>query len=100
MISIYVTCRDKDEAIKISKILLKKKVIACSNIFPIESLYNWKGKLNEEKEYAMILKTKNSKFDEIKKIIKKEHSYEVPCICSWNENADEEYEKWINEEVK
>src|SRR3989344_3036074 len=47
MISVYVTCKNKQEAVNISRLLLQKKVIACSNIFPINSLYNWKGKLNE-----------------------------------------------------
>ncbi len=99
MISIYVTCKDKNEAEKISKILLQKKVIACSNIFPVSSLYNWKGKLNKENEFAMILKTKKSKLNEAKKLIKKNHSYDIPCICSWQEQADKKYENWINEET-
>jgi len=100
MISVYVTCKNKQEAVNISRLLLQKKVIACSNIFPINSLYNWKGKLNEEKEYAMLLKTKKSKFNEVKELIKQNHSYEVPCICSWKEKANKEYEEYIDEEVK
>jgi|SRR3989338_5701506 len=100
MISVYVTCKNKQEAVNISRLLLQKKVIACSNIFPINSLYNWKGKLNEEKEYAMLLKTKKSKFNEVKELIKQNHSYEFPCICSWKEKANKEYEEYIDEEVK
>ena len=84
MISIYVTCKDKKEAEKLAKILLEKKLIACANIHPISSLYRWKGKIEHSKEYAMILKTKKNMFDEIKDEIKKNHSYDVPCICSWN----------------
>lgn len=95
----YITCKDKAEAKNISKKLLSKKLIACANIFPIESLYNWKGKLNKENEFAMILKTKKSKLNKVKKLIKKNHSYDVPCICSWNENANKEYEDYINEET-
>ena len=101
MISIYVTCKDKKETLKISKILLKKKLIACSNMFPIESMYNWKGKLYNEKEYVMILKTKKKLFNQVSDVIKKNHSYKVPCICTWNiGKLSKEYKNYIDEEIK
>ena len=100
MNKVLITGAHGQDGIILSKILLKKRAIACSNIFPIESLYHWKGKLVHEKEHVMILKTKNNKFDDVKKIIKKNHSYTIPCICSWKEEANEEYENWLNREVK
>jgi len=51
MILTYITCKDKSEARKISEHLLKKRLIVCDNIFPIESMHWWKDKI---------------KFDEIK----------------------------------
>lgn len=100
MISIYVTCKDEDEAEKIAKKLLEKRLIACANISPIKSLYWWKGKINNDEEVAMIMKTKKGKFEEIKNEIKKIHSYEVPCICSWDiKQVNEEYSKWLDEEI-
>ena len=38
MILIYITCKDKEEAKKISKHLLEKKLIACTNMTPIETI--------------------------------------------------------------
>ena len=47
LIFVYVTNPSKDEARKIAGVLIKKKLIACTNIFPIESVYPWKGKMKK-----------------------------------------------------
>ena len=57
MTIIYITCKDEEEAVKISKHLLDKKLIACSNMHPIRSMYFWKGKIQDEKEVVIIAKT-------------------------------------------
>ena len=48
MAFVYITCKDKKEARKISRFLLEKKLIACANIFPIESMYRWEGKMVDD----------------------------------------------------
>jgi periplasmic divalent cation tolerance protein len=53
----YVTARDRGEAEKIAKCLLKKRLIACANIIPeVRSLYRWKGRLNDGKETLIMIK--------------------------------------------
>lgn len=101
MITIYITCKDKKEAKKISRHLLEKKLIACANIFPVESLYRWKGRINEDNEIAIIAKTVKDNFEKIKKEVKKIHSYEVPCIVAWDiVKGNEDFLNWISEEVR
>lgn len=101
MILVYVTCKDTEEAKKISKNLLEKRLIACANMFPINSMYWWEEKMNEDEEVALILKTKKEKFGEIKKEIKKVHSYKVPCILSFDiKQCDEDFLNWIKKEIK
>ena len=101
MIIVYITCKDKKEAKKISIHLLKKRLIACANLFPIESLYWWKNKINQDKEIVIIAKTQKENFLSIQKEVKKNHSYKVPCIDSWDvDNVDEDYLKWLNNEIK
>jgi len=94
MILIYVTCKDNKEAKKISKYLLDKKLIVCANIFPIESLYYWKGKLTEDKEVVLILKALKNNYKKIKEEIKKIHSYDIPFIGKINIEVNKEYKKW------
>ena len=96
MTLIYITCSTEEEAVKISKHLLEKRLIACSNIHPIRSLYKWKGKLQDEKEYAIMAKTKEKNYEKIKNEVRKMQSYDVPCILKIDAEANEEYEKWVN----
>ena len=60
-IMIYVTHKNKEDAEKIARHLLGKKLIACANIFPINSLYLWKGEIERSKEVVSIFKTKREK---------------------------------------
>lgn len=100
MIAVYAVFKNEKEAKEISKKLIKKKLIACANLFPIKSLYRWKGKLNEEQECAALLKTAGKNFDLIKKEIERTHSYEIPCIEKINVKANKKYEDWVINELK
>ncbi len=100
MILIYITNPNRKTAKKISEHLLKKKLIACANIFPIESIYWWDGKLENAKEWAAIVKTNASKYKAIEKEIRKLHPYKVPCIMKIKMSANKKYEKWMTGELK
>lgn len=98
MMSIYTTCANKKEARKIADILLKKRLIACANFWPIESRYWWKGKLESGKEYALLVKGRKAK--EIVKLIEENHSYEVPGISIEKIKVSEKTDRWIKKEVR
>jgi len=100
MIIVYVTCKDKHEAEKISRILLEKKLIGCANIFPIDSMYLWKGKIVRDKEYAIIAKALMRKHRDIHKEIKKHHSYTIPSIDIIPTKANKEFVRWLKEELR
>ena len=100
MIIVYVTCKDENEAKLIGETLVNKKLAACANFFPIKSIFRWKGEIAGEKEHVLIAKTIEKNYPNIKKEIQKLHSYEVPCILKIKAEANKEYEKWINSEVK
>lgn len=98
--SVYMTTSSVDEAKEIAKKLLDKKLIACANMFPITSLYYWDDKLCDDSEFAVIMKTRTELLDELIEQIKKNHSYEVPCIVSWDiSNGNEDYLGWIEKET-
>ncbi|MFH0867987.1 MAG: divalent-cation tolerance protein CutA [Candidatus Woesearchaeota archaeon] len=100
MILVYITCKDEKEAVKISKYLLNKKLIACSNIHPTRSMYSWNKRIQDNKEFVIIAKTNEKNYEEIKKEVQKLHSYKIPCILKLSAEANESYNKWVNEEVK
>ncbi len=98
---IYVTCSSLDEARNIGRTLVEEKLAACVNIFPVNSIYMWEGELKGALEFALIIKTTESKFKEIEKKIKEMHSYENPCIVMLKiGDCSKEFENWIKSIVK
>lgn len=96
--SIYITTANEDEARKIGRTLVEEKLAACANVFPIQSVYRWKGEIREEDEVAMFIKTRASLTDRVIKRVKELHSYEVPCIVSFPiEKGNPDYLRWIEE---
>jgi periplasmic divalent cation tolerance protein len=99
-IFIYITNPTKKEARKIAKILLKNKLIACANIFPVDSLYRWKGKIVDESEFVLIVKTKKDNFEKVKKEVENIHSYKIPCIVKIPVSSNKKYYDWLKKVVK
>jgi periplasmic divalent cation tolerance protein len=100
MIIVYIACKDEEQARKISTNLLKKRLIACVNIFPVKSMYWWQNKIEEANEYIIIAKTLKTHFDMISDVVKGMHSYKVPLIEQWNvDDVDKNYLDWLNKEV-
>ena len=100
-VSIYITVGMEKEAKNIAKTLLRKKLIACANLFPVTSLFHWENKLQEDDEIAMIMKTRTELVDKAIKEIKKLHSYEIPCIVVWQiYKGNEDYLSWIEKETQ
>ena len=97
MILIYITNPSEQVAKKVAKKLIDKKLIACANIFPVQSIYPWKGKLQEEKEVIILAKTKKNYLESVEEEVKKIHSYEVPCILTITADANEEYSRWMGD---
>ena len=100
MTLIFITCKDEEEAEKISMRLLKKRLIACANMFPIKSMYRWKGKIENQKETLILAKTLEKNFSKIKKEVLSLHSYKIPCILKIDAAANESYDDWVKESVK
>jgi len=95
---VYVTTPKRKESKKIARVLVDEKLAACANIFPIESIYRWKGEIAEEEEDAMIIKTRVELVDKVIEKIRGLHSYEVPEIISLRiEKGHARFLNWIEE---
>jgi len=98
---VYTTAKDKEQARKLGRILIKEKLVACINFFPINAMYPWKGKIEEENEVGMLLKTRGKLVNKVIKRIKELHSYDVPCIISLPVmKGNKDFFKWIKQETK
>lgn len=94
---LYVTFPDEDTARTTGKTLLESGLIACFNYFPIQSMYFWKGKIEEGKEIIGLIKTDMSRVSECREMITSLHPYDVPCILSSDWESNVSYCLWIRE---
>lgn len=94
---IYITVKDAIEAEKIARALVEERLVACGNILPgITSIYIWKNELQFDQEVLLFLKTKASLVERAIARAKELHSYEVPCIVSYEaKNGNLDYLDWI-----
>ncbi|HCD51170.1 MAG TPA: divalent-cation tolerance protein CutA [Balneolaceae bacterium] len=101
---VYITTPTKEEARTISKALLEADLAACVNLLDgMESIYKWKGKIEEARETVMIVKTHYSKVKLLTQKVLELHSYEVPCVISLTLTENEgnpEYLDWLLQESK
>ena len=96
---VYITTKDKAEANKIGKTLVKEQLTACVNIVDgMQSIYRWKGEIVEENECILIAKTPYHNVKELSKRVKEMHSYDCPCVISLQlaeQEGNEEYQQWL-----
>ena len=98
---VFVTCGSDEEARKISELLVRERVAACANVAEIESVFEWKGKLENQAEKLLIIKTIQSRYGELERLVKANHSYECPEIMAIEvRHASKEYENWLLESCK
>ena len=97
----YVTCSKLDEAKEIAKTLVEEKLAACVSIIPdIISVYRWDGKVHQEGEVLLKIKTRESLFTEVSEKIMELHSATLPEIISVEiQDATDDYKKWLFDET-
>ena len=82
-IVVLSTCASSEEAEKVARTLVEKRLAACVNILPaVRSIYRWKGAMEDEKETLLLIKSSRALFGELRAEIEKLHSYEVPEVIA------------------
>ena len=101
IVIVFVTVPGLREGRRISKAVLTSRLAACVNVIPgIQSMYQWKGKIVQEKEAMLVLKTTRPRYRKLEQKIKQLHPYEVPeviaipMIC-----GSSQYIEWVTKEV-
>jgi periplasmic divalent cation tolerance protein len=97
----YVTARDADEARLIARTVVGERLAACANLLGgIESVYWWQGKVCEDREVALIMKTSAERKSELIERIMELHTYECPCIvCLPIADGNRDFLEWIAAET-
>jgi periplasmic divalent cation tolerance protein len=98
---ILSTASSKDEAQEIARALVDRRLAACVNIVgPIESIYRWKGLVEDSQEFLMLIKTQSDRFESVREAIRGLHSYETPEVIQLPiEDGLPAYLHWISESI-
>lgn len=101
-IQVFTTTEKKEEAERIAKALVDRKLAACVQIVgPVVSTYWWKGNVEKGEEWLCFIKSKREIYEELEGTIKEVHPYETPEIIALPIVAgSKDYLEWLGEEVK
>jgi len=101
-IVLFITTANTEEAQRIAKVLLNERKAACVNIVPrISSLFWWQDKLDSAQESLLIIKTKASVLNEIVRLVREIHSYDIPEIIALPIiGGNQDYLEWMGKEIK
>lgn len=96
MVLIYTTCHDEESARKLAGMIVEKKLASCVNIWRIGSIFKWEGQLKEEKEVAVLIKTVETKVQQIEDFISSIREYAIPFVGVLNVfRVNREYKEWM-----
>ncbi|MEN8141855.1 MAG: divalent-cation tolerance protein CutA [Thermodesulfobacteriota bacterium] len=101
-ITVLTTVGSEDEGTLLAEILVSARLAACVQLVgPITSVYRWQGKMEREKEFQLVAKSRGDLFAPLAELIKDNHSYEVPeIIAQAISNGSDAYLAWLDEQLQ
>ena len=99
---VFTTWPDSEKARAAAHVLVEEKLAACANLLPtIESIYQWKGKVETTAEALMLLKTTIARYQMLETRIRALHPYEVPeIVCLRAADGLPSYLRWVEESCR
>ncbi len=96
-IVVLVTAASERQAVRIGRALVGAKLAACVNLVRgIRSIYRWQGKIAEDREVLLIMKSRADLFGRLAKDVKRLHSYQVPEVIAFPiVHGAADYLSWI-----
>lgn len=77
------TCPDAEAAARIARVLVEEHLAACVNRVPgIASTYCWQGKIHDDNEVLLLIKTTRERFDALRTRLVELHPYELPELIA------------------
>lgn len=98
---VLTTVSSEDEAARLVRTLLERRLIACGTMLPgARSLYRWQGRIADEREVLLLLKTRSARIEALQEAFRELHPYKVPELLALAVDSGlEKYIEWINSET-
>lgn len=100
-IVVLSTLASADEAVALVRVLLDRRLVACGTVLPgARSLYRWEGKIADEQEAVVFLKTRSARLDALRDAFVELHPYRVPELLALPVSFGlDRYLEWIGGET-
>ncbi len=100
-IVVLTTVASDEEGVRLVRALLERRLIACGTLVPgARSLYRWQGKIADEREVVLILKTRSARLETLQAAFGELHPYKVPELLALPVSAGlPKYLDWISGET-
>ncbi|XP_068264880.1 protein CutA isoform X2 [Nyctibius grandis] len=97
----FVTCPNEAVAKELARAMVEKRLAACVNILPhVTSVYEWKGKVEEDSEVLLMIKTRSSRIPALAEFIRSAHPYEVAEVVAVPvAQGNPPYLRWVAESI-
>lgn len=99
---VYVTAATAEEAARLGRQVVEERLAACANVVPgVRSFYWWEGRVQDEGEALLLLKTHAGCLDHLIRRVKELHSYSVPAVSAVRvEKGNPDYLEWVRAEAR
>jgi periplasmic divalent cation tolerance protein len=97
LIVVVTSVGTEDQALDIAHALLRNRQAACVNLIPnVHSIYRWKGRVCDDREFLLIIKTTAAQFDGVKQTIQEINTYELPEVLAYRvDDSSDAFASWI-----
>lgn len=101
MVFVYTTCETTAEAKKLGSLIISRKVGACVDFWPVESIYMYEGVMKDHLQAILLITTLESKLQEVETIISQNHTYSVPLVAGVDiRRLNHSYKEWMVETMR
>jgi periplasmic divalent cation tolerance protein len=98
---VLTTAGSDEQAVAIARALVERRLAACVNIVATGcSIYRWEGRIEEEEERLLLIKTSRRLFPQVRRAIREQHTYDVPEVLSLPiDDGDSDYLAWLRDSL-
>ena len=102
IVVVLVTVPSAEKAADIARALVEERLAACGNVVPsVRSIFRWEGKVQDEAEALLVLKTARARFPALRDRVLALHPYQVPEVLALPvEAGSESYLAWVGAETR
>jgi periplasmic divalent cation tolerance protein len=92
----------EEQAIDIAHALIRNRQAACVNLMPnVHSIYRWKGRVCDDGEFLLFIKTRAREFEGVRETIQKMNTYELPEVLSYRvDGSSPGFAAWIRKSTE